>query len=348
MLPSRVAIGRALRQFFDRAMSPSLSHSTRQQQRGLTLVELMVAVAINLVVVLVAAYLYLNGRNTQQAVEERSAVFENGQLALELLGKEIGNAGYYPAQMREPSAMAVNRGRYVNPQPGVAAFNAGVFGCVNGHFNFVDGFCTKADDKEYTGDGLVLNYFTEDALALSAGARGDCLGFHVDKDPLNASRLGAAKGHDNQPPGNPLFVSNRYTLKQYDYSMTGGRKLSTFGLVCQGNGSAAPSYQPLVPGIEQLRLLYGLRDAGAARATQYVDATAVNTAASIVVNEMTLQGWARVVSVQVCVVARSLSETRFRGAGAETRVDCDGNTLLNDGVQRRRFMQVFAVKNSLS
>ena len=111
-------------------MSPS-----RRAQQGLTLVELMVAVAINLVVVLVAAYLYLNGRSTQQAVEERAAMFENGQLALELLGKEIGNAGYYPAHMHEPDAtLLVNLGRYVNPAPAVAAFNAGVFGCSSGRF----------------------------------------------------------------------------------------------------------------------------------------------------------------------------------------------------------------------
>ncbi len=328
-----------------------MNHScrtTRQQQRGLTLVELMVAVAINLVVVLVAAYLYLNGRNTQQAVEERSAVFENGQLALELLGKEIGNAGYYPAQMHEPDdTLFVNRGRFANPQPTVAAFNAGVFGCVGGRFD--DGICKPADNKNYKGDGLVLNYFTEDAMTLTAGARGDCLGFHVDLDPINATRVGtAAKENANLPPDSPLFVSNRYTLTQYDYSMPGGRKISTFGLSCQGNGSANPRYQMLVPGIEQFRVRYGLRDAGAARATQYVDAKDVNTAVAVVVNDESLQGWERVVSVQVCVVARSLSETRFRGAGAETGVDCDGETLPNDGVQRRRFMQVFAVKNRLS
>lgn len=328
-------------------MSASLSQTMRRQQQGLTLVELMVAVAINLVVVLVAAYLYLNGRNTQQAVEERSAVFENGQLALELLGKEIGNAGYYPAQMYEPGdTLKVNRGRFVNPQPAVAAFNAGVFGCVGGRFD--DGICKPADNKDYKGDGLVLSYFTEDAMTLSAGARGDCLGFHVDKDPINATRVGAAKENANLPPDHPLFVSNRYTLTQYDYSTAGGRKISTFGLSCQGNGSANPKYQMLVPGIEQFRVRYGLRDAGAARATQYVDAAAANAAVAVVVNEASLQGWERVVTVQVCVVARSLSETRFRGAGAESRVDCDGNTMRDDGVQRRRFMQVFAVKNRLS
>ncbi|MDE2593224.1 MAG: PilW family protein [Burkholderiales bacterium] len=329
-------------------MNSVMFNPMRRQQRGLTLIELMVAIALNLVVVMVAAYLYLNGRNTQRAVEERSAVFENGQLALELLGKEIGNAGYYPAHMREPGVtLTVNRGGYVNPQPATAAFNAGVFGCVDGRFDV--GACKNADGTTYKGDGLVLNYFTEDALTVSAGARGDCLGFRVDNDLINdASREGAASGNPNLVPDHPLFVSNRYTLQRYGYIMPGGKSISTFGLACQGNGSAKPTYQMLVPGIEQFRVRYGLRDASAARASQYVDAAAANAAVAVVVNDTSLQGWERVVSVQVCVVARSLSETRFRGAGVETRVDCDGATLPNDGVQRRRFMQVFAVKNRLS
>lgn len=323
-------------------MSPS-----RRAQQGLTLVELMVAVAINLVVVLVAAYLYLNGRSTQQAVEERAAMFENGQLALELLGKEIGNAGYYPAHMHEPDAtLLVNLGRYVNPAPAVAAFNAGVFGCSSGRF--WNGVCQAADNKNFRGDGLVLNYFTEDAMNLAAGARADCQGSRIDNDATinTAARAGAAQGAENLPPAHPLFVSNRYTLRTMKYQITGGREIVTFGLACHGNGSNG--YEVLVPGIEQLRVNYGLRDASAARASQYADATTAGQALAVVVNDESMAGWQRVVSVQVCVVARSLTETRFKGAGNETRLDCDGQTLPNDGVQRRRFMQVFAVKNRLS
>lgn len=330
-------------------MSSNASTALRRNQQGLTLIELMVAVALNLVVVLVAAYLYLNGRSTQQAVEERSAVFENGQMALELLGKEIGNAGYYPAHMQEPgAAVIVNMGRYVNPVPVVAAFNAGVFGCLNGRFD--DGACQDAD-ATYTGDGLVLNYFTEDAMAVAAGARADCQGHMVDNDTTinTAARAGAAAlTNTNLPPAHPLFVSNRYTLRHMRYRINGTRDIDTFGLACQGNGSASPTYQVLVPGVEQFRVRYGLRDAGAARATQYVDATYAGAAVGITVNDQSLQGWERVVSVQICVVARSLTETKFKGAGAEARLDCDGNILPNDGVQRRRFMQVFAVKNRLS
>ena len=330
-------------------MRKLINHVPRGHQRGLTLVELMIAVAINLVVVLAAAYLYLNGRQTQRAVEERSAVFENGQLALELIGREIGNAGYYPSHMFEPGAMEPKPiGAYTNPSPLVAAFNAGVFGCSNGHFK--DGACVASDDKDYKQDGLVLNYFTDDAMNLAAGARADCQGSSVDNDAaINQVRAGAAWKSETLPPESPLFVSNRYALYRMDYAVDGGqRKISTFGLACSGNGSAKPSYQVLVPGIEQFRVRYGLRDASGARASQYVDAASVDGAAAIVVNDQTLASWQRVVSIQVCVVARSLTETRFKGAGDETRTDCDGQTFANDGVQRRRFIQVFAVKNRLS
>jgi len=320
----------------------------RSPQRGLTLVELMIAVVINLVVVLAAAYLYLNGRQTQRAVEERSAVFENGQLALELIGKEIGNAGYYPAHMTEPGPMLnKSMGKYANPAPAVAAYNAGVFGCKNGRFDVASSACKDADGKAYKHDGLVLNYFTDDAMSLTAGARSDCQGNHIDNDDvINQPRAGAAWKNANLTPDSPMFVSNSFTLQKMEYALDGRRPIDTFALACRGNGSS--SYQELVPGVEQFRVRYGLRDASAARATQYVDADAANLAAAIVVNDQTYQGWSRVVSVQVCVVARSLSETRFKGAGAETRTDCDGNTLPDDGVQRRRFMQVFAVKNRLS
>lgn len=330
-------------------MTVTPKRTMRHPQRGLTLVELMIAVAINLVVVLAAAYLYLNGRQTQRAVEERSAVFENGQLALELIGKEIGNAGYYPAHMTEPGPM-LNKsiGKYANPTPAVAAYSAGVFGCKDGRFDVASSACKDADGKTYKHDGLVLNYFTDDALALTAGARADCQGNHIDNDSaINKARAGAALDNARLTPDSPMFVSNSFTLQKVDYAVDGrGTTIKTFGLACRGNGST--SYQMLVPGVEQFRVRYGLRDASAARATQYVDADDAAIAAAIVVNDQTYQGWGRVVSVQVCVVARSLSETRFRGAGAETRTDCDGNTLPDDGVQRRRFMQVFAVKNRLS
>lgn len=347
MLPRRFAIGSAVRQLCDRAMTGSEKNILRRPQRGLTLVELMIAVAINLVVVLAAAYLYLNGRQTQRAVEERSAIFENGQLALELIGKDIGNAGYYPAHMHEPGAMLqVNMGSYVNPAPLVAAFNAGVFGCSNGRFQ--NGACVNADGTAYKHDGLLLNYFTDDNLNLAAGARADCQGSRVDNDAgINQARAGGAWKSANLPPESPLFVSNGYTLREMAYSADGGaRTINTFGLACLGNGSA--SYQVLVPGIEQFRVRYGLRDASAARASQYVDAAAANNAVNVVVNDQTLSAWQRVVSIQVCVVARSLTSTRFNGAGDDTRTDCDGQTFPSDGVQRRRFLQVFAVKNRLS
>ena len=51
------------------------SPAHRGDQAGVTLVELMVTIAINLLLVLAATLLYLNTRNTQKAVDERGAVF---------------------------------------------------------------------------------------------------------------------------------------------------------------------------------------------------------------------------------------------------------------------------------
>lgn len=71
--------------------------------RGLTLVELMVAMVIGLVVVLVATRLFVGSRATQRATDETAALFETGQMVLELLGREIANAGFYPVVSTEPT-----------------------------------------------------------------------------------------------------------------------------------------------------------------------------------------------------------------------------------------------------
>lgn len=318
-----------------------------RRQSGLTLVELMIALAINLVVVLVAAYLYLNGRSTQQSVEERAALFENAQLALELIGREIGNAGFYPAHRNEPNAkgVVVSLGRYVNPVPGTAAFDAGVFGCVDKLLR--KGQCT-AHTSDTRGDGLVLNYFTDDAFSLQAGGRADCQGNDVVNDDVinNVVRTGGRTDNSGLPPAFPLFVSNRFSLHSTS-SVENGKTVTEWGLACSSNVSA--SYQTLIPGIEQFRVRYGIREASAPRAVQYLDADGVNSAAPIVVGDQTLRAWQRVVSVEVCVVASSRTRTRFNGAGASTQADCSGNTLVSsDNVQRRRFVQVFGLKNQLT
>lgn len=64
-------------------------------ERGVTLVELMVAMAIGLVVVAGLALMFANSSRSGRELESTSRQIENGRYAAELLAQEIAAAGFY-------------------------------------------------------------------------------------------------------------------------------------------------------------------------------------------------------------------------------------------------------------
>lgn len=64
------------------------------QQRGLTLIELMIALALGLVLVAAMGYLYVGQRQSWRTLEAVARLQENGRYALELLGQDLRMAGY--------------------------------------------------------------------------------------------------------------------------------------------------------------------------------------------------------------------------------------------------------------
>ncbi|MEQ1593049.1 MAG: PilW family protein [Thiobacillaceae bacterium] len=67
-------------------------HSARQ--RGLSLVELMVALTIGLILLIALAYFFLGSRQLSRSHDDVSRMQESGRYALEILGKAIRQAGY--------------------------------------------------------------------------------------------------------------------------------------------------------------------------------------------------------------------------------------------------------------
>lgn len=63
-------------------------------QYGLTLVELMVAVAIGLFLVLVIGNLFVGAKQTYRTQDNLARLQENGRFAMEMLGRNIRDAGY--------------------------------------------------------------------------------------------------------------------------------------------------------------------------------------------------------------------------------------------------------------
>ena len=79
------------------SMRPLFMHSQPQKglQKGFSLVELMVAIAIGLILVAGLATLFANSSKTGNDLERSIRQIENGRYAAELLNEDISIAGYY-------------------------------------------------------------------------------------------------------------------------------------------------------------------------------------------------------------------------------------------------------------
>lgn len=346
-------------------------HGVRMQQRGVTLVELMVTIAINLVLVLAATLLYLNTRTTQKEVMERSAVYETGQFAMGLLARDITTAGFYPASSNEPPALnGVPNSNVRFTHDSVAqnmglpeAFAHGVFGCNGQEFDVATRSCKNSSNIVSGSDALVVSYFTEDAFSLNAGQRADCTRTDVigdktiAKNDVRATYLtGTGGGGDGDEeevsadkvkpdvgplPDAPLMVINAYALVPGTMTLENGQQVNTGTLTCWGNGWG--KREQLVQGVDQFVVTYGLMNDDSRRPVRYVTAENVATNSAEINGEL-MSGWQLVTTVRVCMLVRSPQATVQRDSTAVT--DCRGNSVSRqDGFQVRRFEQVFSIKN---
>ena len=175
-------------------------------QQGLSIIELLVAMTISMVVVIAAAYTYLSVRESQRAIDRTSSSRETGAFVMQMLGREIMMAGFYPATAANPMALIAGnisqKDMYDTYPPlpsdppatsdwpqDYAAFQSGIFGCDGGEFNVTTSTCPTADEN--AADTVVINYFTSDSRLIGGDAsrRLDCTGQDV-APPENEEFLG--------------------------------------------------------------------------------------------------------------------------------------------------------------
>ncbi len=75
--------------------APMASRWPRTQQAGLTLIELMIALAIGLVVTLAMSMVFLGSNSARREVELSAEAIENGRHAIDILTRELAQTGYY-------------------------------------------------------------------------------------------------------------------------------------------------------------------------------------------------------------------------------------------------------------
>lgn len=65
-----------------------------RQQAGLSLIELMVAITLSMILMLGAIQIFLSSKNSYISNQQLSEIQENGRFALDILARDIRNAGY--------------------------------------------------------------------------------------------------------------------------------------------------------------------------------------------------------------------------------------------------------------
>lgn len=321
--------------------------TTSQRQRGLTLVELMVGLVIGLVLSLAAASLYLATRETSRGSQSISDVNETGKIALEMIGREIQKAGFYPAEAGNDVINSNAAGEYVNvKQAGNPTFDTGLFGCSGAQFNPVNDRCGAT--VAGAPDTIIVNYFSSREFGNDSllGNSHDCNRVPVADDAVNTARAASNL---------PLFVSNRFSIvgtATDSYTDTDGNLVTARSLGCHGNGDEAQTEaQRALDGVEDMVVRYGIYGAGMEQSpTQFLTATQVNAAG-------TIDGrtpWQRVTAVNVCIVVRSLANTRqedeagnvrqYRNCRSAVPVDLPAGARF----VYKSFERVYAVRNNLT
>jgi type IV pilus assembly protein PilW len=347
---------------------------TLGSQLGVTLVELMISVTLGLLLSAVATYVYQSVQTSSRNLEAQALRNENANIMFDLIGRDLKLSGYFPAHF--PSeATDKFRGKFVDvldgsPVLSTAAFRQAIFGCSNASLNTTSGLCNAPTAN--APDSIIVNYFTDDTFANSwEGSRRDCLsstieqaafsGFAYNKnraDPVSANPL------PTSTVAAPLLIQNVYSLSGIETATYyTDRSVQTRSARCTGNnsdpatGTRSPP-QPLVQGIEQMRISYGLFNpqknsysAEQLYSAAQVDALPVIQLTNPINKEITsITGWQRVATIQLCTLTKTLDPNARLTTGTATYADCD-NILVTpangDRAIYKRQIRRFTVRNNI-
>jgi type IV pilus assembly protein PilW len=306
-----------------------------QAQAGFSLIELMVGIAVSLVLIAIASSIFVGGVRSSRTQEERSKQTETAQLVMEILTRDIRNAGFFPAmnpgKPDDNPKIKATVGFVKKGFPGnvvntaFPAFDNPIFACADAKYDRATGLCESAGSLP-NSDTLIINYFSEDSFpqtastfpGLGAGTRMNCLNESVDSLPHNTT---------STINFSPVLVSNIYYLVDSPTYQGNQNSITTRSFGCWPLGAAGTAFQPFFQGVEQLRYRFGLIDATTFQSPRrFYTITEMNALPAIPIGGTNRTAWSRVVSVEICIQTRSL-ENNSRESSAIPVVDCDGATI---------------------
>lgn len=316
-------------------MRKTISH---QIQQGLTIVELLVAMTINMFIIGAAVLLYQNSSRVNAQIEQQTIQQETASLVIDMIARDILNSGFWPAVYPPPQSVAAGLAAgtatvslsYVPPEgvtPVPASMETPVFACDGNSFDQSNGVRTcQTGGGANDPDTLILNSYNADTFAAPLGPV-DCLRQTViptaaagTVEPLNFTARPAVAG---DPPQRPYFVQNVYSVGPAQNVTLNGAVVQSRSFRCSGNGNLN-NPQPLFAGVEDFQVWFGIFDGTpdapspltGRTATRYLNATQMAIEPS--------SPWQRVVALRVCVLTKTFS-ANVTSTGAPVRyTNCQG------------------------
>jgi len=330
---------------------------SRNGQLGLSLIELMVAVAISLLMMVAVLQLFLDVARTNDEMAKTNALIENGRFALQLLQNDVLHAGYWgeldnfiddPTDIPDPCVVSGWNDAYKTNLIGIP----------------VQGY---ADGSALTACGVIGAQANSDVLVVrhanTCVAGGACDG-GADTGPH--IQVSGCRNVGNEAPyvisssafplrtkscslATPLAAADtapRRKVISNIYYVASSSGVPTLMRVALVNGIyAAP--QPLIEGIESFRVEYGIDNLGknslAISASNPGDGSADEYVSCAPCD---LAQLANVVAVKIHVLARNLVSTPDYTDDKEYQLgDTPVIAAANDGFKRHVFSTTIRLNN---
>ncbi len=299
-----------------------------RRQRGRSLVELLIVMALGLLIIGGVATLYLASNQSTRAATSLAGAENLGQTALTLIGASVRRAGYSEIIGTEYTGFS-NNALYAGPV---------LRACRAARFNNDDPGAGCGAATAGASDALAVWFQADTVLTAGQGATDDCLGAPaVAQAVANGNYIGRA--------ANVPVVANTFFL-------------ANGALACRTPAGA----QQLLAGVEEFKVYFGFDDAQYANpsrsdlpptASSLRDADSINALAAPTAST---SAWDYVVSVTVCVLVRTQDNGVAAQGGSVSYARCPQNAAqaagretvatgtATDGALRRPIVQTFAVR----
>jgi type IV pilus assembly protein PilW len=284
-------------------MKKQLPHSSsRAYSKGLTLIEMLVAMTIGMIVIISVVAMFSGATGASRTAEAQGRMNEDANAALSILTQQIRMAGsnvkqpnYSAATPRNPVFDATTyilrgcEGKFTNIG---AAADVKSLTCTAGTSTLPDSIAVSYEADRY-------NTIPTPTSFLPTDCNGNALTTVTASVTTISGTTTATTSANFHIADNRFFVGTTTNVVAPS-------------LFCQGK--AGTTAQPVVENIEDLQFVYGTAPAATLSGTVagYLDANGVETNSDSTVGGTALSGlpssaarWARVSTVRICVLARS-------------------------------------------